>query len=516
VNLKKLVVIVPGLGLTCDMWKPLVSRLSCEPGYLDGQTDWLFFDHHIHSFTLGHLKNAALDLQARINQKWIAENAYRDIVMAGHSMGGLLVRYAYLSASGAIPGAPAPASWVSRVSRIVLVATPNSGSTKYQGLNSIGQMLAGAFGLHFAASDLYRGSDFIANLRINWIRFFASLSAPPAVIHLRGRDDKTVLPEDSTDVLAFPNAAPVDVPDAGHDDVLTIKNEECYALLRSGFLEPIKETAAAPLPQERVVFVLHGIRASNVDNWVESVRNEIKRQDPSAIVIEPGYSYFSAARFALPGQRRKNIPWFLETYAQVLAQHRNAEFDFIGHSNGTYILGHCLARVPGMQFKNVVLAGSVLPVDYPWGQRISDGQVTRIRNDRAGHDWPVGILCSALRGLFMRDVGTGGFDGFPGFQTAEAAYFPGGHGAALQGGNLDSIVRYALGGEFVKPPGLLAAPGLFRTLSRSMPYLTFLAAFSILLWWLGWPLLQTHAIGAVRLLVGLFVLAILYFVLDVL
>lgn len=168
-----------------------------------------------------------------------------------------------------------------------------------------------------------------------------------------------------------------------------------------------------------------------------------------------------------------------------------------------------------MQFKNVALAGSVLPVDYPWGERISEGQITRVRNDRANRDWPVALLCSGLRGLWMRDVGTGGFDGFPGWQTYENAYFPGDHGAALVGDNVASMVRFALGGEFQKTPHLPPEPGYYRAFSRSMPYLTFLVALLCLVWWLAMPLWLTGTISAQRLLIGAGVLAVLYAILDI-
>ena len=61
------------------------------------------------------------------------------------------------------------------------------------------------------------------------------------------------------------------------------------------------------------------------------------------------------------------------------------------------------------------MTGSVLPTGYEWGDRVAHGQVQRIRNDRAARDWPVGVLCAGLAGLFIprskRDIGTAGVDG---------------------------------------------------------------------------------------------------------
>jgi len=71
--------------------------------------------------------------------------------------------------------------------------------------------------------------------------------------------------------------------------------------------------------------------------------------------------------------------------------------------------------IPGMRFRNIYMAGSVLPTGYEWGDRVAHGQVQRIRNDRAARDWPVGVLCAGLAGLSIRrskrDIGTAGVDG---------------------------------------------------------------------------------------------------------
>jgi hypothetical protein len=42
-------------------------------------------------------------------------------------------------------------------------------------------------------------------------------------------------------------------------------------------------------------------------------------------------------------------------------------------------------------------------------------QVDVVRSDAGRFDWPVGMLCRTLRhALMMRDLGTGGYDGFRG------------------------------------------------------------------------------------------------------
>jgi hypothetical protein len=73
---------------------------------------------------------------------------------------------------------------------------------------------------------------------------------------------------------------------------------------------------------------------------------------------------------------------------------------FLGHSNGTYMLGRCLEKVPSMRFRRIYLAGSVLSKEYSWngvfdnkqvgyfaGSEWTDGDV---HCERGRHDVPVG------------------------------------------------------------------------------------------------------------------------------
>jgi len=249
---------------------------------------------------------------------------------------------------------------------------------------------------------------------------------PPLVVQLLGERDGWVDPEDSKDVLAFPTGHDLSVPDANHRKLYRLDQapdpDLRYAVLREGFVGVFQDSPPVASSVRRVVFLLHGIRASNVDDWIKELgRRILGRGQDSTDVRQPTYGYFTAARFALPSVRRKNIPVFQDWYTEALAEHPTAEFDIIAHSNGTYILGQALMKTPGMRFDNVALAGSVLPTNFPWGELKRSKQVGRVRNDRGNRDWPVALLCNALSGLRMHDVGTGGFAGFNGAATHEVA-----------------------------------------------------------------------------------------------
>jgi hypothetical protein len=139
-----------------------------------------------------------------------------------------------------------------------------------------------------------------------------------------------------------------------------------------------------------------------------------------------------------------------------------------------------------MRFENVVLAGSALPPNFDWDSlTMADvrnwRQVGRVLNECANHDVPIGILCSALQGLGMGDVGPGGFTGFLNTDCiTQVAYFKGGHSQALIPKNQDRLIVFALGGNPEKPSGLPGKPFFFGALSRAAPYLAWILVIALL------------------------------------
>lgn len=520
----RLVVVVPGLHGHTKRMRLLLERLREEPGFGPDEAHWLLHNHESRIWSTGTLEQVGRRLNAVIAAEWIRHRGFDDVVLIGHSMGGVILRQAYLLGAGGIPG-EAPGDWAVAVSRIVLLASLNRGVERKKAAWYIRCAAYVAritpFAPHFTVLDLVRGSTFLTNLRVNWIRHFAALRSaapgrsgagkPPIVVQLLGTDDGIVGPEDSKDVLAFPRAHHLSVPDASHMNLHRLEfapdPDLRYAVLRRGIVEsfPDDEGAVASSdPVRRVVFLLHGIRASSVDGWVEGLERRIKLREGDRVSVKnPTYGYFTAARFALPSVRKKNIAVFQDWYTEEFAKHPGAEFDIVAHSNGTYILGHSLLHTPGMRFTNVALAGSVLPQDF-WQRFKSVGrQVGRVRNDRANRDWPVALLCNALAGIRMRDVGTGGFAGFLGDFTHEVAYYAGGHGEALSSQRLDRLVDFVLTGESEEPSDL-TTPGYYRQLSNSMPYVAVLILL-LVGGAIGWFVLQGgqfHAERAVAIALG--------------
>jgi hypothetical protein len=349
----------------------------------------------------------------------------------------------------------------------------------------------------FAWKDALAGSAFVTNLRLAWMRTMAEVQADdpsrePEVVQLLGTKDGLVRQEDSRDIEQFPRAAQVPIAGAAHTTVLDISGpsgDDRYILLRANMLRTPEPTQPEPPPEGRaadLVFVVHGIRAG-VFGWVPDLRKIIVDQRPDWRVVMPTYRFFSALAFAFPVTRRRKVRWFLDQYSREFAQHPTARFHFVGHSNGTYLLGRSLSKVPGIRFDRVYLAGSVLPADFPWQRFLASRQISAIRSDCGRRDLPVALLSQGLRGLRMRDIGGGGFEGFAdlnappaGVLAVEMRYFKGGHGAPLKTADRRwRVARYIMTGQAERPADLIETPGWLGVVSRAAPLLVLLVAAGI-------------------------------------
>ncbi|HIK03474.1 MAG TPA: hypothetical protein IGS40_01975 [Trichormus sp. M33_DOE_039] len=495
--LKRLIVVVPAENQDAGSWEPLVKELKKETTLAD--TQWLLWDkHHLknHSFQEGF--SLSKQLKAKIDAIWGSKGPFEEVILVGHSLGGILIRQAYLIASGMYRERGYRQSpWYEYVRHFVLLASPNRGLDPAQSL--IGRMVialekATSFSLRrlMPLQDFMKGSAFITNLRIDWIRHFSNFYYSLTVVQILGAKDGNITRDDSVDIEQFPDAFHIDIPDAESTNIHCIDSaedrEERYQLIKKAILrdEALGNNFNlwSSIAKNNVVFILHGIRASN-SSWVEQIKEKIYQEDPHTVVITSSYDYFSAFKFVLPGFRQSNIAWFQDEYSYYFAKYPNIDFHFIGHSNGTYILGESLKKVPGMKFKRVYLAGSVLPREYPWKKIFDKGQVKMICNARSSFDWPVGILCSALRGVGMRDIGTGGFDGFlmGDDRLKELYYFDGDHGKPLDESNHINIIEYILTGVISQPKGLKTEAEIakFRFVSRISPYASRLICILIII-----------------------------------
>ena len=475
-----LIVYVGGLNEKADQIGPLLARLGQLPELRN--FDVYIYSTRLGTFSRGGLAERADNLADAIANYWDTQGKPSTVVLMGHSIGGLLVRHAYLAASGAFQH-PAH-DWVRQVSRIVLFAAPNQGIETRRLRAPLRWLISMALSVThgWSAADAIRGTPFLANLRIQWMRTIPAMQNPPLVIQVRGTEDREVLKEDSIDLEAMPNSRTVSISGADHWTIILPsrthedREGEQFELLANAVTGDFHEDPdLAPKvrpPTTCVVFLLHGIRAG-IFGWVGRLHQILTSKASSVAVQHSSYGYLSAYKFALPWGHDRQLRLFADWYTQMLSKHGSVDFHFVGHSNGTYIFGRSLQRVSTMTFDRVYLAGSVLPSDFSWTRH--SGQVKEVVNACGRTDAPVGWLCRALRGLGRRDLGTGGYAGFDDTSMVrQYVKIEGGHGAGLTGGRLPAVAEYVL--DAIEPsestagdPGLWTctdSPGWFDTLSK--------------------------------------------------
>ena len=416
-----------------------------------------FGDHSIYlwgyeSDTLSNKNPLGLSMDLA---NWIAQfdqETQGEVVLIGHSLGGLLVRRAFLT------GLEAEMEWSKRVSRIVLLAAPNRGTraiSRSRGLWVINALVR-SYGVGELARSTYRGAPFIVNLRIDWIRRFQKLENPPLVAQILGSDDGVVNSSDSIDILQFPNSMNIVLPNSTHASV--VNKDESGASIQQVLHAPqafSSETQVYGGTAAVKVLIVHGIR--DYGERFDEIRDEINSKTAQLGIqlkaIAPRYKYFSALQFINPFSRQQKVYEFADMYTEMLAAPPvDAPIHFVGHSFGTYLMGESTIMYDSIDFERVYLAGSVLHERFFVEHDVLGKRIQYVRNDIATSDWPVGILCSAINGLALgKDVGTGGFNGFLGIvqedRYEEIKYFDGGHGKALEPKNRPTIAAWLLQGS---------------------------------------------------------------------
>lgn len=513
-----MVVVVPGLNREVAHWEEMGGRLRAASAFADyDEWHWRVRDHELGLWSRKRLEAVARELESWINDRWLELGRPDDIILAGHSMGALLVRQAWLNCVDPTQGSDHSArDWGRHVRRFVLFAGISRGVDVQKPFwRRIGSRLLELVPGRFTFEECMRGSAFITNLRLSWMRHLATLDPAdaPAMVQLLGTRDDLVAREDSLDVDLFPSAAPINITGAHHGDLHHLAGVADAAArldrFREAFCAPVETHAAqvsAARAEQDVLLIVHGIRASRVDDWVRRARDQATRLWPGVVAVAPTYGYLSALRFALPHVRKRYGQYFRDFYTEVLCKHRNARVSVLCHSNGTYALGHSLREFDAIRIQRAALAGSVLPSDFDWQGLINSGRVSAVRSDGGDVDWPVGLLCNGLRGLMMRDVGTGGFDGFVASDVDDVRFHRGGHSCMLGDDNIRSMIGFLKGEQYERPITSGGRSG-FQRLSRLMKYLVPVVAILLVgaivysAWTWGWLALAAAIAGLVLVLI---------------
>ena len=532
----KLIVIIPATTQGKKDWKSFKEKMVSES---EGeQFAWMVYEHGIEFTSTGDAKNIALDIASCIGEK-VDVNNYQEILLVGHSVGGMLARYAYLHDAGAfLSDAPVADRWSSRVNKILLFASVNRGirpDAKWWS-SPVNWLLRALPHPKLILEDLAVGSDFIADIRIAWIRYFGELNnegstkVAPRVVQYWGRGDSIITEDDNADIQAFSGPVVVRVSGADHGDLQRLEPEYVddirarWEIYRKEIFDTRTQQVISTYSPRRVLMIVRGIRDSSNADWVQNLSEKAEDFYGKDNVIEIEYGYFSAAHFSIKPIRGKNIPVFRDIYAQELAKNPLTKFDFIGHSNGTYILGHSLLTTQSMKFNNVVLAAPVLSTSFDWESLFKFKQVKSVRYDTSRWDWPVGILCQALRAIGFDDVGPSGLVSFGegrmnDGRVKQVGLYDGSHGAALQFDpdngvdNLQHLLQFAItGNHFLSDIETSPDIGLMQQVSRATIYVVWILVFLCLIFILRY----FRNGGRVSLKSGMYFMSALFLVYGVL
>ncbi|GAA1800250.1 hypothetical protein [Agromyces neolithicus] len=467
----RLIVFVPGIGR--DRSDALIQRIT---GAAPRGARVEKFEQPVRPWSVRETPDrAARNLNAFIERQ---ARDVDDITLIGHSLGGLIARSAWLKGLGYDSGSPS--EWPAKLDRIVLLGVPNGGFKFREGVHFLKALYALAtpfadFGIEHAKA----GGYWVTNLRLRWLDAFRDIPAQmwPYVAEVIGVDDPLVIGEDLKDSDWLPNTATFRLDGTDHAGLVDVRTDDDAkrrwpTLARAIFGDEQPTPPVSRISTQRVYFIFHGIRASADDDWVETMREELAKT--GARIVAPDTGYFSAFEFALPFVRNRKSHDFLEKYGDLAVTHDPDNFAFLGHSNGTYMMGRSMLRVPAVRFRTILLAGTVLNPSYDWellrerrqvGSYLNMKDGTRrwrqgaVHNERARTDIPVGVLAAFLSGLkpFNRDVGPGGTVGFVNAESIvsqDAMRYAGGHSAALSTSSTMRRVEIATFLKEGKPPHL--------------------------------------------------------------
>lgn len=422
------------------------------------------------------ITNLLKEIDLVIAEREAFGGTFERIVIVGFSLGGVFARRLFLTAAGNPAGFQAEATlegahsrpWASRVERLVTISAFNRGWQVTGRSDWYSSFILNLFGLigHLSPGDwrptlfdARLGAPFIVQTRLHWMAYrrlhagvrskvIAESQLPvhgikdPIVVQLVGRQDSFTSPLDLVDVAVdgYDPSAPqhgrryfyVEMLNTDHDHATVFTGTADGNARRTLFINALTQSSpglekiasdpsllADDIPQidssvTDVVFIMHGIRDDGfwTHHIAKVIREHAASSAPSIRARTPSYGYFAMLPFILPWIRRQKVEWLMDQYVGSRAQFPNAEFNYVGHSNGTYLAARGLKDYADARFKHVFFAGSVVRRDYDWLSLVRNGRVGKIHNVPAAADWVVALLPKSVERWKKIDLGGAGFDGF--------------------------------------------------------------------------------------------------------
>jgi hypothetical protein len=331
----------------------------------------------------------------------------------------------------------------------------------------------------------------------------------PIVVQILGDKDEFVARKDETDTAISTGFFFLSAGAATHSSILHVEKSgrprkaisDALTLDASHLKEIASRNVVRDPLRERVahiVFVRHGIRDDN--GWATPLREALCRRaatagapcwdhnpgagtGPLTEVNIDSYGYFGMLPFLFESIRREKMRDFMDTYVEALAAAHDPDIrvDFLGHSNGTYVLAAGLKEYHTLKVNRVMFANSVVNRAYPWASHELQLQVTgAIRNYTGASDVVVAVFPRLFElHPWLGDLGSAGFSGFTTGKGADGNVTVAGfHGAGIDRKRWPSIAEFFFAQD---PPPLedsLEKNG-FVSFLWSVPYLGWLAALAI-------------------------------------
>ncbi len=193
----------------------------------------------------------------------------------------------------------------------------------------------------------------------------------------------------------------------------------------------------------KIVVTLHGIRTRG--QWQKQVTPYLARY--GLIPYHLDYGFFGVLSFVMPWTRASRVQWLRTELRDLMDRTGAKRVSLIAHSFGTWLALEVLEAENGnLRFDRVVLTGSIVRRDFPWGSTLLRKRwIQALRNERATGDWVVRAaeLFSRLAGPLALRAGASGVHGFttacPGMLDHSVA---GGHSEVLNLANYEQWARF--------------------------------------------------------------------------
>jgi pimeloyl-ACP methyl ester carboxylesterase len=424
----QLLIFLPGMNRTTkNNYKPLFEKFNADQIFSDCDAiGYSFQNSYFSNVDPNRIsEEIAKDLE-------IISTNYRNIILIGHSVGGLLVRKCLLLAI------QERYRWPEKVNRLVLLSSANRGFVPRGFFQKLGLLALETIGRGKLLKSAQRGSNWINQLRIDWSESFNGKA--PDVIQIRGDEDEFVEADDSADLMYYLNAYEEKLKGVNHRAFCGSQlPQEAIETIKKCFFCKFNKRKSKPSIPSMLIFLVHGIR--DYAEWQEALAQEIAELDPKAMVIPVQYGYFNAFQFMFRLQRNRASRIFIDKYIQAILKYPKSKVAIAAHSNGTYAVAEAFQKHSFIKADILYLAGSVLPQNFNWtGMKIGS-----FRNDVANFDWPVGFLCKIIR-IWDTKIGLAGFCGFT-FMNSNNLYLKGSHGAALAPPYRSEIAKFLVTGQ---------------------------------------------------------------------